>query len=43
MDEDKKVNFRIEIVEKSLVFTAIQYALLQFTFPTYFAHAQLKL
>ena len=33
MDEDKKEeNFRMEIVKKSLVFAAIQYTVLKFTY-----------
>ena len=31
MDEDKKENFRMEIVKKGLVFAAIQYTVLKFT------------
>ena len=31
MDEHKKENFWIEIVQKGLVFAAIQYAVLEFT------------
>ena len=30
MDEDKKENFRMEIVKKGFVFVSIQYALLKF-------------
>ena len=43
MDEDKKENFIMEIVKKGLVFAAIQYAVLKFTYQQCFAHAQLKL
>ena len=43
MDEDKKEIFRMEIVQKDLVFSAIQYAVLKFTYHGCFAHAQLKL
>ena len=43
MDEDKKENFRIEIVKKSLVVAAVQYAVLKFTYHQFFAHALLKL
>ena len=32
MDEDKKENFRMEIVKKGLVFEAIQYAVLKLTY-----------
>ena len=32
MDEDKKENFRMEIVQKDLVFTAIQHVELKFTY-----------
>ena len=32
MDEDKKEKFRMEIVKKDLVFAAIQYAVLKFTY-----------
>ena len=32
MDEDKKENFRTEIVKKGLVFATIQYAVLKFTY-----------
>ena len=31
MDEDKKENFRMEIVKKDLVFPEIQYAVFKFT------------
>ena len=44
MDEDKKENFRIEIVKtKVWIFTVIQYAVLKFSYHWCFAHAQLKL
>ena len=43
MDEDKNEKFRMEIVKKGLVFAAIQYAMLKFTYHWYFAHTQLKL
>ena len=43
MDEDKKENFRMKIVKKGLVFAAIQYAVLKYTYHRCFAHAQLKL
>ena len=43
MDEDKKENFRMEIVKKGLVFAAIQYAVLKFTYHQCLAYAQLKL
>ena len=43
MDEDKKEIFRLEIVQKGLVFAAIQYVVLKFTYQRCFAHAQLKL
>ena len=32
MDEDKKENFRTKIVKKDLVFAAIQFATLKFTY-----------
>ena len=32
MDQDKKENFRMEIVKKDLVLAAIQYAVLKFTY-----------
>ena len=32
IDEDKKENFRMEVVKKDLVFTAIRYAVLKFTY-----------
>ena len=32
MDEDKKENFRMEIVKKGLVFTSIQCAVLKFIY-----------
>ena len=31
IDEDKKENFRMEVVKKGLVFSAIRYAVLKFT------------
>ena len=43
MDEDKKEIFGMEIVKKGLVFSAIQYTVLKFTYHRCFAHAQLKL
>ena len=43
MDEDKKENFRMEIAKKGLVFAAIQYAVLKFTYDRCLAYAQLKL
>ena len=43
MDEDKTEIFRMEMVKKDLVSSAIQYALLKFTYRRCFAHAQLKL
>ena len=42
MDEDKKENFRMEIVKKELVFAAIQQVALKFSYHC-FAHAHLKL
>ena len=32
MDEDKKKNFRMELVKKGLIFAATQYAVLKFTY-----------
>ena len=32
VDEDKKENFRIEVVKQGLVFAAIRYAVLKFTY-----------
>ena len=32
MDKDKKENFRMETVKKGLVFEAIQYAVLKYTY-----------
>ena len=32
MDEDKKENFRMEIVKNGLVFAAIRYAVLKFPY-----------
>ena len=32
IDEDKKENFRMEVVKKGLVFAAIRYAVLKFTY-----------
>ena len=32
IDEDKKENFRMEVVKKDLVFAAIRYAVLKFTY-----------
>ena len=43
MEEDKKENFRMEMVKKGLVFAAMQYAVLKFTDHRCLAHAQLKL
>ena len=43
MDKDKKEIFRMEIVKKGFIFSAIQYAMLKFTYHWCFAHAQLKL
>ena len=43
MDEDKKEIFRMEINKKGLVFTAILYTVLKFTYHRCFAHVQLKL
>ena len=43
IDEDRKENFRMEVVKKGLVFAAIRYAILKFTYHWCFAHAQLKL
>ena len=43
MNEDKKENFRMEIVKKGLVFAAIQYAVLTFIYHGCFADVQLKL
>ena len=43
MDEDKREIFGMEIIEKGMVFSAIQYAVLKFTYYQCFAHAQLKL
>ena len=43
MDEDKKENFKTEIVKRGLAFTAIQYAVLKFTYHRFFANVQLKL
>ena len=40
MDEGKKENFRMEIVQKGLVFAAIQFPVLMFTYHWCFAHAQ---
>ena len=43
MDEDKEENFWMEIVKKDLIFAAIQYAVMKFSYYSYYAHAQLKL
>ena len=43
MDEDKKKNFRMELVKKGLIFAATQYAVLKFTHHWCFVHVQLKL
>ena len=43
MDEDKKKNFRMKIVKKGLVFAAIHYVVLKYTYHRCFAHAELKL
>ena len=32
MDEDKKENFRMEIVKRGFAFAVIQYAVLKFTY-----------
>ena len=38
IDEDKKENFRMEVVKKGLVFAAIYYGVLKFTYHRWFAY-----